>query len=290
MFSHLSAARELMHLLHRANGDASQPLATADANKLLGLVVEAYSYLTLVNLVGPPDSLRATGTQIRSLSFSLDMLERMGTGGSIFNGCQGLLSMLLRISALWTTPDDEKHACDYAWPTGVARADIYASLRSQIMHWQPPPAPARNDGSPAKKLHDDPERHSVIEAWRHALAIYLEAAYADTRPLSTASRRLIAEHVRHAATLIMTTNMTDSQCASTLGWPMIILGSCLEDERQRMLAIDRVRTTRLRTWNSVCGLEVLRLLWEDMEQDEMAFGPYGLCLTLRKFGLKHSIA
>lgn len=90
-----------------------------------------------------------------------------------------------------------------------------------------------------------------------ALAAYMEATRADTQPLSAVLCTVSAGHVRYAVTLTLTTVMADSQCLSRLSWQKLILDSCLDNSLYRALLARRVRTTRHRTWDPVCGLEMV---------------------------------
>jgi hypothetical protein len=287
MFYHLSAARELIDLLRQGKNNASLPFETPEANQLFALIMEIYYYLVLVNLIGPADDKRANATRLSANTLSFDALEKMDAFGTIFNGSQELINMVSEISALWTPATSLGHGDEIGKPSNmIARADTYATLRSRIMHWQHPWSIA-NPGVTGKMY--EPEQHAAIETWRHGLAVYLEAAYADAKPLGPSSRFLIAEHVREATKLIMDTDLLESQHGSTLGWPMVILGSCLEDHSRCQVVVKRIADTRLRSWNLICALAVLRLLWKDMEEDETAFGPYGLYLTMHKSGLMYSV-
>ena len=286
MFFHLDAARELIRLLQ----STAYPLPTVEENELLVLGVETYQYLTLVNSVGPPSRFRNKGTLLNRLPFSPSSLTELGSFGSIFNGYHELLNLIPELNDLWLTAGDGGSSSSSllgdTFSSMGTREDRYSSLRRKITQWRPS---MRSDACFGPQQQEgDCLWYTVAELWRHSLAVYLEAARAGPRPIRPPARQVIAEHVRRAVHLTISTNVIDSQHAVTLSWPMMIIGSCLDCPADRSLLMKFVRGTRLQTWNSLCGLLVLEYLWQ--EEDALLFGPYGLFMTMQKHGLDYSFA
>jgi len=200
--------------------------------------------------------------------------------GMLFSGCHGLFELIPRLS---------RHAAARLaeGPTvSPASRAAYADLAALLEAWRQPPPPA-----PDARAHTTTQRVGVGKVYKHAAVVFLEMAHAGgALPPGDELRARLSDHVGGAAMAVFGHDLLGSSFASVLLWPMIVVGSVIDDPQRMQVLSWRLRTSAASTTTSLHVAELLEALWRDRETDERCWGPYGLYLTMEKHGINLSLA
>ncbi|OAP56147.1 hypothetical protein AYL99_09326 [Fonsecaea erecta] len=272
IFPHLRAGRELVLKL------LQEPQRTLhDDTKLVkGFALEVYFYLVLVNSITPYGRDKARVLPVDSLCSSLDFLQEYETFGVFFSCGQGLFEMISQVSMLATKILTEEESGVKSPDT---REDSYRLINA-ITQWESPPV--------APEMTEWQAEHVWTgEIYRHALLIFIEASMCGSVVSNPKVIVSIQRHIDMAFHLFMP--VARSPFVTVLLWPIMIIGSCLICEDQRREYIHVLRTKPKIDISQVSeAANLLEFLWED--EDERAYGPFGLHFVMRKRHINFSMA
>ncbi|KIY02167.1 uncharacterized protein Z520_02305 [Fonsecaea multimorphosa CBS 102226] len=272
IFPHLRASRELVLKL------LQEPQRTLhDDTKLVkGFALEVYFYLVLVNSITPYGRDKARVLPVDTLCSSLDFLKEYETYGVFFSCGHGLFELISQVSILATErlTDEE---------SGVNSPDTQVEkdrLVDTITRWESPPV--------APEMAEWQAEHVWTgEIYRHALLIFIEASMCGSVVSNPKVIVSIQRHIDKALPLIVP--VAKSPFNTILLWPTMIIGSCLICQGQRRDYIRLLRTKPTIDISQVNeAANLLEYLWED--EDERAYGPFGLHFVMEKRRINFSMA
>ncbi len=292
IFPHLRAGRQLISWLRQP---AYAP-ATADARHTLGYLLELYTYLVVVNMVGPRDMVPSRtviaapdaddaddGPIFRDLYGSLSGHESFGM---LFTGCHSLFELIPPITQFaarrLAEQQQGQRALAPSSPPGNESSSscraFYSRTRAFIAAWAQPP--------PEKPLHPMWAARWVAigETYRHALHIFLETAMLGSDAPEPDFKETMQTHALALGAAVLDNDVLSSVFATVILWPVMVMGSVLATAELRELLLINMRA-EYTTWNSVRGADLLELMWADQNDDPRCYGPYGLYLTMRKHGI-----
>ncbi|KAF2098755.1 hypothetical protein NA57DRAFT_75993 [Rhizodiscina lignyota] len=266
-FKHLRASRELiLQLLSQPDGLTAGFLAfETDA---LGLCLELYAYIVIMNSLSPYGSVATRTMPYDTFVLSLGTLSSYSTFGTMFGGIHGLFELIPQVALLASQRlVEEESGMTKPDPETVAMHD---SLEARIRNWDLSP-------DPSEDTTEWEERSTAGEVLRHALYIYLSTALAGSLISDPDILSFIQFHID--AILNMAGSLAESHYACTLMWPLLIAGSCMVRESQRTELVTRLRASRYRMKHVFSACDLLQKLWES--HDPQAYGPYGLYMMER---------
>lgn len=138
---------------------------------------------------------------------------------------------------------------------------LYRRLAANILSWQ-----VRG----SSQLTEDSLKITLI--YQNALLVFLHASYlcdeTDRATLEATLKPIVAD------TLSLYESTKDMPSSVTTFWPMVILGSCLSEQRDKDRLLSYVNQRNLTSGIQGRACETLVWMWE--RQDEGVFGPVGL--------------
>jgi hypothetical protein len=268
---HLRASRHIILELRNKRHE----LKTEGNRKLYGFVMEFYAYFVLCNSITPFGMNERRNLIHDPFLQSLDDLKDFGAFGVMFGGGHGLFGLISSIS-LFTAQQELMHS----WESlpDPKRLATYNNLKQTTLNWNPSDADCADAHWPAALK-------ATLEVCRNALLIFLETG------LSPLSRRYaerlerIQGHIDIA--MIHLPEVIESTYACILMWPLLMIGSCMVKEEQRLWLQDVLKHNRYMMRHSIQGCELLEMLWADT--DEFVIGPRGLGLLMEKHGLNYGV-
>ena len=127
----------------------------------------------------------------------------------------------------------------------------------------------------------------IGEVFRHALLSFLKASMCGSVVNNPKVLISVQRHIDIAFPLL--DPVADTPFVTVLLWPIMILGSCLICEHQRKYLAHHLR---FESKIDICQVpeagKLLEILWN--EEDERAYGPYGLYFVMRKYDINFSMA
>ena len=233
------------------------------ADKMLkGFLLELYAYLALVGNITIESGLGKRAINLDPFLFSLDSLAGYPTFGCMFGCASELFEIipsicLLGRDRLLKSKQKEKD------PT----LKKYQALQAKIENWQPPIN---------LEYGTEENRQLVLAAriYQQGLLIFLHASFFAYQK-DDFSHSLEVEHISNNMFELL--DAVSSKAASTILWPIIILGSCLHlPERQRKLRTI-LSTSVFQMTSLTRAIQLLDWLWDD----PTAFGPQGLDIVMK---------
>ena len=252
--------------------------AFAIDRKLLSLSLEVYAYVSIVNCVTPYGFPDDRCMPLNMLSESLSCLSSHIMTGDMFAGCHHLFEIIPQVTHLAGQCLNVQRRVKNWNPDDTSLIAIHNNIKRQIIDWKPPDSLARNDA----RCH---QIRLAGKFFKHALMVYLSTAMLG----ATQPSEMVWSHIQSEiqAAFSLAGHISDTETLTILLWPLIILGSCVVHTEQQDLLIRGLTMNcfEMKHLYNVC--EVLQLLWND--PDPLAFGPYGLHMTMQKHGLHMSI-
>jgi hypothetical protein len=280
IFAHLRACRQLILWLLAARDRDS--LSTAD-KYLLGVVIEHYAYLILLNTLTPHGMVPGRTLPVDDFITNLpDTLASYPTGGMVICGYEGLLCNLPEIALLAAQVLRDEAEPDFAELPPSTRAR-HAELSARIAAWALP-----EDLAPVAGVSTS-QRAALGEAFRHGVRIFLEAGMLGAGGGTAAQRLALQAQAVAVLRLAVGHGLTDSALTPMLLWPALMGGCVLVDGAARQMLTRSWRGARYATWIGVRTLELLERLWDE-EGDPSAWGPYGLGVVMKRYGISISMA
>lgn len=276
IFQHLRAGRELVVRLLAHGDKLERALSTGDRDGL-GLGLEVYAYLVLVNCLTPCGPVPNRSLPFDTFVLSLDHMSTFATFGAMFAGGQGLFELIPQVSMLASKRLAEQ-AVGATGPGPETQAGYYL-IKRLIDSWQPSTVPL--SGDPV----DWEERQLAARILRHALYIYLHTALAGSLMPSPETISTIQEQIDGAMELLRA--LGDSPHGCTLMWAWVIVGSCMLKAEQRHTLTRKLHNSCAQMRHLPVTCQMLQSLWDD--GSSQFFGPYGLCRNLEKHNLCMSI-
>ncbi|KAH8891983.1 hypothetical protein GQ53DRAFT_141366 [Thozetella sp. PMI_491] len=268
IFPHLRATRQLILWLSKP---ANRP-STEEDHLVYGFVLELYSFLVLKNTFTPYGLIESRTIPYDPMVRSLGSLACYPTFGVRFFGLHGLFELIAPVSELAARRLEDE-------TPGAKSSELeatYGILEAKIMSWRrPADAPLDSLGSTVL--------HTLGETYRYALLVFLETAMAGSVVRDPDTRAKIQEFLDVLASYLLGYDREHGTYEANLGWPIMIGGSCLEDPDLRTILLDRLRSPRQDSVIPTHTSKLLELLWED--DDERAFGPYGIYFIMKKHGM-----
>lgn len=247
-----------------------------DIELVTGFALEVYFYLVLVNSITPYGRDEARTVPFDTFFMSLDFLKEYKTFGVFFSCGQGLFEMIPKISVLATTRlvEEECGKC-----SAESRA-TYEDLIDTLEQWHSPPVTF-------EMMEWEAEHIMIGEIYRQSLLVFLKASMCGSVVNNPKVLVAIQHHIDVAFPLFE--RAAESPFITILLWPVMILGSCLICEHQRESLAYRLQFgTRIDICQVVEARKLLEILWND--EDERAYGPYGLYHVMRKYQVNFSMA
>lgn len=269
MFYHLRASREIILRL------ADSPLAsmTNDNGRLFAFILEVYRYFILSNNIIPYGSMKCrTLPQDTFLDDILGKMSHFDTWGFVFGDSHGVFGILPSIAVLAARRLTEQNASQ-------ASLETYQALHAQITEWNPPE-------STVTSQKPQFQRKMALNLCREATLLYLETAMV---PDASSDTQTLAKVQKYIDNIIYYAEQAAGSPYETifLG-PLIIAGSCMLRPDQRQLLLAALRSNRFRMNHCLRAASLLEHLWKD--SSGRVFGPYGLAIVMRRYGMNLGIA
>ncbi|OKP10965.1 hypothetical protein PENSUB_3785 [Penicillium subrubescens] len=243
--------------------------------KLYGFVTELYSYIVLCNTITPFGMNSNRTLTHDSFLQSLDDLQDFGAFGVMFSGGHGLFELISLISLFAASQESLPSINGAADPE---RYEIYEQLKSRIINWNPQP-------TEYNEYELLPGCRATLEFCRQASLLFLETAMSPFSKYDTA-RICHLQPLLDVAISYMP-QILPSKFSCIVMWPLMIIGSCLVEEDQRMAMKDALLHNQYMMRNTAQASNLLELLWRD--PDEYAIGPYGLGLLMENYKLDYGV-
>ena len=269
MFNHLRASRQIILRL----ADSPLPSSTNDNGRLFAFILEIYRYLILSNNIIPYGSINCrTVPQDTFLDDMLGKMSHYDTWGFVFGDSHGLFGILPSIAVLAARLLTEQNASQ-------ASLEMYQALHVQITEWKPPESTA-----PSRKLQF--QREMALNLCREATFLYLETAMVPDASSDTQTLANIQKYVDNI--MFYAEQAAGSLYETIFLGPLIIAGSCMLRPDQRQLLQAGLRSNRFHMHHCLRTASLLEHLWND--PSGRVFGPYGLAIIMRRYGMNLGIA
>lgn len=273
IFPHLRAARLLVLQLLKA----PQRNHDADTKMIMGLALETYSYLVLVNNI-TAYGLNETRTIPFDTFFTLnDILEGYDTFG-VFLACgKGLFEHIPTISTFAMTRLNEEKAVVACTPESDA---TYKSILAALNAWKPPPI--------SPELANFENEHGIAgKIYQHSLLLFLKTSMNGS---VVDNPKVIMDIQCHVDLVFdMFSSILDSPFGTIMLWPLVMVGSCCISERQcqQILKFLKIEGPS-EIFHVSQAATLLRTLWD--HPDRRAYGPFGLHFIMQKHEINFSMA
>lgn len=268
LITHLRGARHLVINLLRYPADRLSP----DEKRCTGFVLETFAFLTLISNITPYGLLKDRAILFDPFTLSLQHLEAYETY-QIFLGCgRELFEHIPRIALLARQRLHEERSGDDR--TSAQTDKAFDQLLYRIKNWSLPPQ------SPSM-AHWRAEHAVCGEIWRNALILFLQTSVHGSHIPRDETFDKIQDYVNIVHQL--RTRMRPSPYCTTMMWPGLIVGSCMIRKEQQSALKNGFVQSGFATMNVSKAMMLLDCLWTD--EDERAFGPYGLGLMIEKHGI-----
>ncbi|PVH77340.1 hypothetical protein DL98DRAFT_423925 [Cadophora sp. DSE1049] len=270
VFHHLRASRHFALSL-------SKEFTKQSDSDLRGFLLELYTYLTLINNVTLNLESEARLIPFDPFMFSLNSLEGSSSFGVMFGCAHELFEMIPRICELGV----ECHKDKLGVFSSSRVSYLYVGLEGKILAWKPP---LRN-GVPYSG-----DLLVAAEIYRRALLIFLHTTFYGPRVTDPLLRSSVDdvidtvvpvfEQMLEWITLDADGRTCEPAIATTLLWPLTIIGSCMVDPEHRQYLRMILTTSQYEMQSLSCAMTLLDWLWED--SNDYAYGPYGLEMVMKK--------
>lgn len=241
-----------------------------------GFVLEVYTYLVLANNITPYGRNEARTLPLDPFITSFELLRQYETFG-VFLGCgHGLFETIPKISILaMDRLAEEEHS-------SICTAEsqsTYDDLVSTLLSWNSPPVDR-------EMIEYEVAHISAGEVYRQALLMFVKTAMCGS---VVGNPKVISELQGHIEVITgVLPEVHTSPFVTVMLWPMMIAGSCIISPRGRRELLMILESSTIELMQVAQAAKLLRLLWED--NDERAFGPFGLHLIMQKHDIMFSMA
>ncbi|KAE8446358.1 hypothetical protein EG329_012107 [Mollisiaceae sp. DMI_Dod_QoI] len=277
IFHHLRASRHFaLALLKKSKAQF------VDGHR--AFLIELYAYLALVSNVT-----LNLGSIDRSIPFDgfLSSLESIGENksfGPMFGCAHGIFQLIPRVCQL-----GYQRRLDQQKSTPSTTTDLeYVLLEEDIENWEPEMERYGTAESPNHLL-------AAGQIYQYALLTFLHASYYGSDVTNATLLKKADILIERLFQLIKERRWQQIDqpkrmpaIATTLLWPYIIMGSCMREPEHQI----HIRTMLLRSPFEMTivsrALQILEWLWVD--SSEYAYGPYGLEIIMKKYGVNMCMA
>jgi hypothetical protein len=259
----LRASSHFVRLLLTLNPSQVEP----DVRSFL---LETYTYLiSVVNFTANTDS------DYRTVIFdpcteALESLQHSKVSGALLGCAQDLFKLIPSICKFGYRRLNEEKNQKFSFET-IA---LYKSLESKIQDWQPPKVIDREDFSTKDRI-------TAAKIYQQALLVFLHGNYYGSKVMDPKFLALVDTSLAKSLPFIGDIS-DDSPIMTTLLWPGLVLGSCLQQPLHRMLLRDRLLGSPFNMMLVSQTVHILEWLWEEGE-----FGPYGLGAVMKRHKIIH---
>jgi hypothetical protein len=166
LFPHLRASRQLISWLLE---EPNRPTSSSD-KYILGLVLEIYAYLVLVNVIGPLDSVKSRELPLDDpFVRDLESLKQYPTFGIAFVGFHGLFQLIPWIAEFATVRIEEG-----AKPSAASEA-AFGKLKDEIEDW-------KREKTQWSRPEDDADLDCLAVVYKHALLLFVRIILLAPQP------------------------------------------------------------------------------------------------------------
>ncbi|KAH7403085.1 fungal-specific transcription factor domain-containing protein [Cadophora sp. MPI-SDFR-AT-0126] len=270
VFHHLRASR------HFALSLAKEFTKKSDSD-IRGFLLELYTYLALINNVTLNLESEARLISFDPFMFSLNSLEGSSSFGVMFGCAHELFELIPRICELGV----ECHKDKLGVFSSSRGAYHYVVLEGKISAWRPP---LRNG------LQYPGDLLAAAEIYRRALLIFLHTTFYGPRVTDPLLRSSVNDVIDAVVPVFgqmlewLTLDENGRTCepaiATTMLWPLTIIGSCMVEPDHRQYLRTILTTSQYEMQSLSCVMNLLDWLWED--PNDYAYGPYGLEMVMKK--------
>lgn len=266
VFPHLRACRLLITSIRE--GSLKE---LGSESELFGLCLELYSYITISNMVTSYGTMQDGAPPCDEFLFSLDELSVYSTFGSMFGGYHGLFELIPHV-ALFASERMVEEQAGFS-QLSPRLQETHDNLAAKIRIWH---LPETEDPSETSVLKI--QRRAAAEVLRDGLFVYLTATSCGSQPPADIAKSKIHFHIE--AMIHNLKQLTLPQVCSNLMWPVLIAGSCTEDEKQRRVIGIALQDSLFLMRHTSVACKMLNMLWQNPAPE--AYGPYGLHLIEKK--------
>lgn len=254
-------------------------------NGLLSFCIEQYAYLVIVSSVTFEVAVRASSGPL--LSSLHRTISGTSSHGVMFGSAHDLFGLILPIRRL---------ASERAKLQGDVPIEIHTqciSLQHRILGWSSPRG--QSISSFDRIQSSDPNSPEEIEylrdaelaalIYQQACLVYLYTAYHGPCPPTSE----LLDKIVHCSDLFMPLFLSLSNGSpswSTMMWPALVVGSCLQDGAQRKSLLDHITSSPFSVKILARVTQLLSLLWRLQEDSPLMFGPYGIEAAMNRAGVR----
>ncbi|KAG0649106.1 Sterol uptake control 2 [Hyphodiscus hymeniophilus] len=258
---HLKASRQLV--LSISSNPSS--LLTQEHRDVWGFLLEMYSYRALIASITPLGAVESQPIIVDPFLNSLSTLTQYKTYGFQFSFGYSLFQFIPEVSQITNQRMAEENSGTFSASTYMS----YMSLRSRLSSW--------NSCILAEETNIGSQNIVAATIYQNSLLIYLYSYFCDSDPGTLLEMELLANR---AFPLLI--SLSQSQVASIMMWPTLMVSSCLRQEEQYDMVREGISHVDFNSKTVKQCLELLNLLWAD--SDLRAYGPRGLDLIMKKKG------
>ena len=268
IFHHLRASSHFVPLvlaLDPAHGD----------QEVCAFLLETYAYMVSIVNITVNTQPAFPSLVLDPYIASLERFQGCKSFGTMFGYARDLLSLVPTICTLGYNRILEESAGECSFESLAC----YKAIQSKIENWREP-STRENSGIDTKDLAN------AAKVYKEAVLIFLHTAFYASNVTDPELSALVDKSI--CATLIHADFDTDSPVLSVMLWPCMIIGSCLRQPDQREFLRYKMLEAPFNMTVVRSSVQLLDWLWEDSAPD--AFGPYGLGIVMRKYGVIHSMS
>ena len=242
---------------------------------LLGFLLELYAYLVLVGHITPNSNSQDRVILLDPIITSPIDKQGFKISGIMFGCAQSLFSLIPSISLLGS----QRFLEDGYGECPTERIDMYRYLRCQILDWH---AAEMNYGESKNSKHD---LITAATIYQHSLLIFLHASFHGYHTVNSESIAEVEASMKVVLSLLWSLShaSTPSPLLSIMMWPIIITGSCLREPRLQANLRAELLESSVTMSIVTRAVQLLDCLWG--EHSELAYGPVGLEIVMKKHGL-----
>lgn len=272
---HLRASRTLLlELRENRLHEADRPM--------LDLLTEVYAYFAITSNLTLHSNLSPDRNIPQDFFLSAEVLASLNRGNYIYGnlfGCAHELFALINPIArsarrFLSKPNDEQHNAQLA------------AYEKQILEWTPAP-PGRKSlmGTRTPPPPASPDPYDLAaRIYQQAILIFLYTMFHGANPPTPQLIATVEPRVKQTLGLAGSLGR-DTHIQTTLWWPILMACSCLRDPVVRTGVLAVLETLPYTMLIVVRRYEFLIMLWEEMEADEGAYGPWGIEKTMVRRGV-----
>lgn len=268
-FYHLRASRTLLlELRERRSHQVDQ--------SLLDLLTEFYAFFAINANLTLNTNLPVDREIPEDLFLSSDSLVKLNQGngihGVLFGSAHELFGLIMPIA---------RSARYFLQHQDLEQREI--SLRTyekQIRAWKYIPTSRSYTDACSDSADLDPY-NIAGKVYQQAILIFLYTMFNGPNAPSTSLIAKVDACIDN--TLDAAANLPpEAPVQTTMAWAALIGGSCMRNPEHRAILKYSLENIRLSMLSIKRNLHFLETLWEDMDGDDMVYGPYGIELVMRR--------